>query len=204
MKNVYRKRMYNFSLFFGDIYYLLSNSHSIVSMLYFKRLERSLIEKIMLATTAVNECAHCTRLHTTLALLNGVDQSEIDEILAMDIGTSVSPAEVTAIAFAQHYAEHNRSPKPEAVAELVGKYGEDKAKDIVHCIRFIYIGNLIGNTVDGFVSRIGGVKPENGHIVFEIFTLLLCATLFLPVVLPAFIWIRIQKYRFNRKKETLA
>lgn len=200
MKKFYRKRMYNFSLFFGDLYYLLVNGFSIIETLRSKRIPRATVEKIMLATTAVNDCAHCSRLHSTLALINGVEQSEIDEILAMDIQRNVDGDEIAALAFAQHYAEHDRKPEPEALQALINAYGEKKANDVIHYIRFIYIGNLTGNTFDGFVSRFKGMKPENGNIAFELFTILMCLTIFVPIVLPGAIWIGIQKMRFNRDK----
>lgn len=198
MTKVYRKRMYSFKLFFGDLFYMVTHGISVLETLFAKRLPRATVEKIMLATTAVNDCAHCSRLHSTLALINGVDQSEIDEILAFDVMTSVEPEERVALAFAQHYAEHDRQPDPQALRTLYQEYGKKKANDIIHYIRMIYIGNLIGNTVDGFVSRFKGIKPDNGNLPFEVFLLIFCLCL-LPIIIPAGLFIQYRKWRVVKR-----
>lgn len=195
---IYRKRMYNFRLFFGDMFYMVANGFSVIGTLVSGRIPRATAEKIMLATTAVNDCVHCARLHSTLALIHGVDQSEIDEILQHDVMTSVEKDERVALAFAQHYAEHDRKPDPKAMQALVDEYGPRKSRDIIHFIRIIYIGNLIGNTVDGFRGRFLGVKPQNGNLLFELFLLFVFVPLMLPFVLPAALCVQFRKRRSQR------
>ncbi len=43
---------------------------------------RALREMVMLSTTSVNDCRYCSWLHTHLALQNGVDLDELNQILS--------------------------------------------------------------------------------------------------------------------------
>jgi AhpD family alkylhydroperoxidase len=202
MKNTYKKRMYNsFKQFFGDIFFLISRLLRVWETLIAKRVSRAFAEKIMLAVTAVNECVHCSRAHTKVALVQGVEQSEIDQLLAQDIGRNVDEYEVTALAFAQHYAESDRNPDPAALAALEEMYGKKIARDIILYTRMIFIGNLIGNTLDGFLARFRGESPDQGKLFFELvfmmvlpLVLMIVPILYFPII-PEIIAVRLGKSR---------
>ena len=73
------------------------------------------------------------------------------------------------------------------LAELKSFYTKDQVEDIFLYIRLIYLGNLSGNTFDGFVSRLKGKPPIEGHLPFEIYfflvSLLFIAPIFVPITL---------------------
>ncbi|WP_276260076.1 carboxymuconolactone decarboxylase family protein [Haloglomus litoreum] len=117
------------------------------------RVPHQLAEKLMLATTAVNECRYCARFHTHLAREAGIDDSVIDDILERDVEAAIDPGERTALLFAQHYAETDGEPSSEAVDALVDEYGAEMAADIRAYVRAIHFGNLLGNTVDAVRYR---------------------------------------------------
>jgi AhpD family alkylhydroperoxidase len=202
MKKNYKKRMYNnFKQFIGDIYFVISNLPRAWEMLIAKRVSRAFAEKIMLAVTAVNECVYCSRGHTKLALINGVEQSDIDQLLAQDISQSVDEYEATALAFAQHYAESERNPDPAAQAALEETYGKKIARDIILYIRMISTGNLLGNTLGGFLARFKGESPNQGNLLFELIfmmvlplALMTVPILYLPII-PEIIAERLGKPR---------
>ncbi len=50
------------------------------------RISRAFSEKIMLAVTGVNECAYCSYLHAQTALEGGVNTTEIQKLLAGELG----------------------------------------------------------------------------------------------------------------------
>jgi len=202
MKADHAKRKYNgFGQFFADIWFVIANLFRVWEMLIAERVARPFAEKIMLAVTAVNDCVYCSRGHTKLALISGVEQSEIDQLLAQDIGQSVDEYEATGLAFAQHYAESERNPDPAALAALEEKYGEKIARDIVLYARLISTGNLIGNTLDGFLARFKGEGRDDGNLFFELvfvlvlpLVLIIVPILYLPVV-PKIIVLRLGKSR---------
>jgi AhpD family alkylhydroperoxidase len=202
MKKNYKKRMYNnFKQFICDICFVISRLPRAWETLIAKRVSRAFAEKIMLAVTAVNECVHCSRGHSKLALVNGAEQSEIDQLLAQDIGQNVDEYEVTALAFAQHYAESERNPDPAALAALEEMYGKKIARDIILYTRMISIANLVGNTLDGFLARFRGESPDQGKLFFELIfmmvlplVLMIVPILYLPIT-PEIIAVMLGKSR---------
>ena len=185
MKKTDQKRIYgSFRQYFGDIWFILSHLFVVWRMLAAQRVSQAFAEKIMIAVTVVNDCVYCSRGHTLMALASGVDQSEVDQLLAQDIGQGVDEYESTGLAYAQHYAESESKPDPSATAALQEKYGSRVAQDIVLYIRLITIGNLVGNTFDHFLARFRGDKPEGGKLAFELVFMMLLplAILFVPLV----------------------
>jgi AhpD family alkylhydroperoxidase len=112
------------------------------------RVDDAFAEKIMLSTTAVNECQYCTRFHTSLAHEAGIDQATIDQILESDVEAAVDDTERPALLFAQRYAEADGAPEPDARATLRDAYDRDTAADVRAFVHAIYFGNLLGNTYD--------------------------------------------------------
>ena len=131
------------------------------------RVSRQFQERIMLAVTAVNDCRYCEWGHTQMALNEGCNEEEIEQIMVQDFG-SCDPEEVVALAYAQHYAETKDNPTDEYWGKMVEFYGEEKAEDIQLVIETITMGNLLGNTLDAFESRIKGIPPEKGSLLFEL------------------------------------
>jgi AhpD family alkylhydroperoxidase len=128
------------------------------------RVDDAFAEKIMLSTTAINECQYCTRLHTSLAHEAGIDQATIDQILESDIEAAVGDAERPALLFAQRYAEADGNPGHDARAALRAAYDPETAADIRAFIHAIYFGNLLGNTYDAVRFSISD-EPEQPIVV---------------------------------------
>lgn len=112
------------------------------------RVDDAFAEKIMLSTTAVNECQYCTRFHMSLAREEGIDQATIDQILESDVEAAVGDAERPALLFAQRYAEADGTPGPDARVALREAYDPETAADIRSFVHAIYFGNLLANTYD--------------------------------------------------------
>jgi AhpD family alkylhydroperoxidase len=104
-------------------------------------------ERLMLAVTAVNGCRYCSYFHARQALQSGIESDEINRLLAGDVaGCPVE--EAVAVLYAQHWAESNAHPDPEAVLRLQQTYGAEKAGAINVLLHIIRLGNLLGNTWD--------------------------------------------------------
>ncbi len=110
-------------------------------------------ERLMLAVTAVNGCRYCSFFHAREALKTGVAPDEVRRLLA---GTADDSPEddVVALLYAQHWAESDARPAPEAVERLRQAYGTEKADAIHLVLRMIRFGNLSGNTWDYFLYRL--------------------------------------------------
>ncbi len=80
----------------------------------------------MLAVTEVNGCALCSYYHTRVSLENGMSAEEIKRMLGGEFADAPE-AELSAILFAQHYADTRGKPSKEAWARILDVYGETGA-----------------------------------------------------------------------------
>ena len=162
----FTKRAFNFHSFMKTIKLLIGNRRSIIDTMKSKRISNEFSERIMLAVTAVNGCRICEWAHTKMAIESGCTEEEITNILDLDF-KGLKKEEITALAFAQHFAESKENPSKKAIVSLLKEYGNQKAVDIINHCRMITIGNLMGNTIDAFNSRIDGIQVVDGSFFFE-------------------------------------
>ena len=113
-------------------------------------------ERLMMTVTEVNGCRYCSYYHARQALQVGVSEDEMRALLAGSIPQNAPPDELPALAYAQHWAETNANPAPEARRRLLEIYGEEKAEAIEIILRIIRSGNLLGNSGDYVLYRLSG------------------------------------------------
>lgn len=107
----------------------------------------------MLAVTAVNGCRYCSYFHAGEALKSGLKQEEIGRLLSGQIDTC-PPEEAPAVLYAQHWAESNAHPDPQALQKFEEIYGRKRADSIHLALNMIRIGNLMGNSWDYMLFRL--------------------------------------------------
>ena len=110
-------------------------------------------ERLMLVVTAVNRCRYCAYIHAGAALLAGVSKEEAQMLLSGTV-EHCPEEEIPALLYAQHWAEADGEPDPEARRKMVETYGTESAKQIEAVLRMIRIGNLTGNTLDRLLDRL--------------------------------------------------
>jgi AhpD family alkylhydroperoxidase len=150
----FRKRFYTPRAFARDLREVLAHMPSFRETARSERVSRSFAEKIMLAVTQVNGCRYCAYGHTRAALAAGVDTEEIAQIMAGDVD-GFAQEEAVALAFAQHWAETGGHPDPDAERRFRTYYGPQVSEDILNWMRMIQMGNLMGNTFDALLYRLG-------------------------------------------------
>ena len=144
-------------------------------------LDKQFIERIMLAVTEVNGCAICSYAHTRMALESGMSNQEIAHILSGT--TDDTPADqLSAILFAQHYAENRARPSEGTWQRIVERYGIKKARGVLAAIRIIMIGNAYGIAFSSFANRFKGKPDERSSLLYEI-GMILCGIISIPIVL---------------------
>jgi len=111
-------------------------------------------ERLMMVVTEVNGCRYCSYYHARLSLRAGISQNEMGELLAGSIPSDAPQDELPALAYAQHWAESNAHPDPEAQQRLVEIYGGEKAGAIELVLYMIRSGNLLGNLWDYWLFRL--------------------------------------------------
>jgi len=116
-------------------------------------IDRAFQERLMLAVTEVNGCRYCAYAHARMALSAGLDQADIDA-LSKGSFEGAPPEEVPALLYAQHWAETDAQPDPEARQRVVDTYGQSKTEAIELTLRMIRLGNLLGNTSDYVLHRL--------------------------------------------------
>ncbi len=123
-----------------------------VRILRRRTLPRAFRERLMLAVTGVYGCRMCSWAHTREAFRSGVDRNEITALLS---GTAddCPPDEAVGVLYAQHWADSDAHPTPEAAKRLVDSYGPEKARAINIMLRMMRAGNLTGNTWDYILYR---------------------------------------------------
>ena len=142
-------------------------------------LTTELTERIMLAVTEVNGCEICSYGHTKMALEQGMSEEEIETILSGNT-EQIPKEELTAILFAQHYADTRGWPSEASWRRVIDEYGLPKALGILGSIRMIMIGNIVGIAFSALRSRLKGNSVEKTGILYEIGMLLSCL-IFLPI-----------------------
>lgn len=143
------------------------------------RVSKPFAERIMLAVTQVNGCRYCHYGHTRAALAAGVTEAEIQHLIEGELG-KLPEEEVIALTFAQHYAETEARPDPEAWRRLVAAYGPEAASDVMAYIRMITMGNLLGNTFDALLYRLTLRPTAPGSSLFQEAGVLLGSVVFIP------------------------
>ncbi len=177
MNASFDKRIYTFPAFRADVVQIFDHMDDLRQAARSGRVTKVFAEKIMLVVSCVNGCRYCCFGHSRAALEAGISEAELQSLLALDLG--IFPAnEVTALTFAQHYAEANCQPNPAAWQRVVTYYGEETANDILAYLRMITFGNLLGNTYDALLSRIAGKPALDSSLQSELSVLL--GVLWLP------------------------
>ena len=164
MKSKFNKRLYkNFGEFAVDIRYILSRREQIKVLMAGEQVSSAFRERLMMAVTEVNGCRYCSYYHTRQALEAGISPEELAEIGEKSFANSPSE-EQPALLYAQHWAESNAQPDPEAVERLHEIYGEETGELIDLSLRMIRVGNLTGNLFDYilFILSFGRAKKAAG------------------------------------------
>ncbi|MBN2356491.1 carboxymuconolactone decarboxylase family protein [candidate division KSB1 bacterium] len=184
MKQKFDKKIFTAGIFFKDIYFLIYSIPTIVGALRNKKISKTFIEKIMMVTTGVNGCIYCEWFHAKQAVACGISEEEIRNMLNLQFHADASDFELTALLYAQHYAETNRKPDADMTARFFDFYGEKTAMHLFMFIRMIYFGNLFGNTWDAVISRLKGNPAKNSNLLFELFFFLLTFWFMGPAMIP--------------------
>jgi len=108
----------------------------------------------MMVVTEVNGCRYCRYYHAKEALKSGISEEALAELLEGKIPADSPPEEYAALAYAQHWAEQNAQPDPDAVERLTATYGKEKADAIHLVLRMIRMGNLSGNLLDFLLFKV--------------------------------------------------
>jgi AhpD family alkylhydroperoxidase len=141
-------------------------------------------ERLMMAVTEVNGCAMCSWYHTRVALQTGMAEDEVRELLSGEF-KAVPDAELTAVLFAQHYADARGKPDRAAWEKLVTQYGKDASVAMLGAIRGIMLGNLLGMPSGSLWSRLGSKrfkKDPRSSLPYELL-ILLSSVVFMPLAL---------------------
>lgn len=168
----FHKRSYNFRSFILDLTNMLRNGSRLKETAKAERISKQFAENIMLACTAVNGCIYCEWAHSKVALETGSSLKEIEQVLALQFD-NLPEDQIIALTFAQHYAESEGKPSKKALQKLGSYYGSEKSQDVINYLNMIMMGNLLGNTIDAFDSRLRGKPAKDGSLIFEFFVYLL-------------------------------
>lgn len=163
----FNKRIYTYPTFKEDVQRIFDHMDELRQANHGGRVSKAFAEKLMLVVSRVNGCRYCCYGHSRAALAAGVSEAELQKLLALELDT-FPLEEVTALTFAQHYAEAQGNPDPACWQQLVATYGADTAQDILAYLRMITFGNLFGNTFDALLSRLGGCPAAGSSLWGEV------------------------------------
>jgi len=155
-ERTFRRRTYRGVLdLWVDVAYI-AGRRSLVRRAMRQHLSPSFRERLMVMVTGVNGCRYCSYYHARAALKSGVSSAEFRDLLAGSIPADTPAEEYVALLYAQHWAESDAAPDPEATQRLVETYGEDRSAAIEIVLRMIRVGNLLGNSVDYVLYLLSG------------------------------------------------
>jgi AhpD family alkylhydroperoxidase len=146
----FQKRRYkSLKDLFRDLSFLIQNQNHFKDM---ESISLAFRERLMLAVTAVNGCRYCSYFHAKQALKSGITAEEITRLLSGSTANCLED-DAVAVIFAQHWAESDACPDPEAFQRLLQTYGVYKAETIHMALRIIRFANLLGNSWDYLIFR---------------------------------------------------
>ena len=163
-----RRKVYdNFGQFLADTSFAITNRKKIGLVMKGNLISPAFRERLMLTVTSVNNCRFCSYVHSKQALLSGLSKEET-EMLLKGVIDNCPEKEITALFYAQHWADTDANPDPKATHKLVENYGKDTVEVIELVLRVIRMGNLVGNTWDYFLYRLSFARwnPEERTINF--------------------------------------
>lgn len=140
--------------FLGDVRTLLSRREVLKTAMRGELISPAFRERLMMVVTQVNNCRYCRYYHSREALRTGVSNGELQDLLDGDLPQESPEEELPALAYAQHWAEQNGAPDPQAQGKIETIYGQERARAIEVVLRMIRIGNLSGNTWDYLLYRL--------------------------------------------------
>ena len=151
---IFRRRVYRRLAEVRTDFCYVSQHRTLVRRAMRELISPAFRERLMMMVTEVNGCRYCSYYHAREALKSGVSSAELRDLLAGAIPAETLPDEYLALVYAQHWAETDAKPDPEAVQKLIETYGEEQAAAIDIVLRMIRIGNLLGNTADYLLYRL--------------------------------------------------
>jgi len=151
-KGAKRKVYESWREFFSDLFSMLTNTTRLTRV-YRGRLPPALRERLMVAVAAVYGCRFCSWFHTREALRVGVDKKEFARLVAGSMEGCPEEYSITVL-YAQHWAESNAHPDPEAVHRLEETYGKEKSKLVNVVLRPIRLILFVEGLWSSFLSRI--------------------------------------------------
>ena len=166
MHGSFPKASYTWNGLVGDVTRFLQHLARVSWTRGESRASSAFLERIMLAVTAVNGCRYCSWVHVRAALKTGTSKKDALAMLGQRFD-HVDGKELVALLFAQHHAETRGNVERENLKALVRARGVVQASRILLAIAAITIGNLAGNTIDAFESRLRGRPPARGSRMLE-------------------------------------
>jgi len=172
MKEKFIKRSYeNLKDFRKDRGKAINHLHDLFHMEKSERIDKAFSERINLAVTQVNGCKMCSYAHAESALKTGMVKEEVESLLSGSFD-NVPTEQMTALLFAQHYAETRGNPSPETWQEVINTYGFKKSKNIMAHISVMMLSNMYGNTMEAFKLRLKGKAIKQSNLWKEIYVII--------------------------------
>jgi AhpD family alkylhydroperoxidase len=148
-----KKKVYgSWREFFPDLLFMLRNTTRLTRV-YRGGLPPALRERLIVAAAAVYGCRFCSWLHTREALRIGIDKEELARLVSGVMEDCPEEYSV-ALLYAQHWAESNAHPYPEAVHRLEETYGTEKAKSVNIVLRPIRLVLFVEDLWGSFLYHI--------------------------------------------------
>ena len=154
MTKKFNKRLYpDLKEFFSDLGFVLRRVDKMKTLMRGEVIDAKFRERLMIAVTEVNGCRYCAYYHTRQALAAGIGSEELAEIARSSFESSPE-TQRAALLYAQHWAESDAHPDPDAWDCMQDSYSPEELEIIELSLRTIRIGNLIGNMADYLLFKL--------------------------------------------------
>jgi len=150
----FKKRTFNsFREFCEEFKFIIKNRNRIKKLEAGELIDAEFRQRLMMAVTEVNGCRYCSYYHSKLALKAGINQKELDSLLAGEL-KDCPEDQILALVYAQHWTENKGQPDREMIDKVKSEYGAEKFETIQLAVRMINFGNLSGNSFDYFLYKL--------------------------------------------------
>ena len=154
MDQKFNKRLYpNLKEFFSDLSFIFKRTDKMKTLMRGEVIDNQFRERLMMAVTEVNGCRYCAYYHSQQALASGIGSDELTQM--GEVFFKNSPEDQRpALLYAQHWAENNAHPDPDARAGILQTYSPEEVEMIELSMRVIRMGNLMGNLADYLLFKL--------------------------------------------------
>ena len=185
----HHKKTYTLDRLADDLVWLARHLDDLAAVYLGERISDELREEIMAAVSYENACRWCSFMHSEWARNVGVDADELRSATELEPGRLTS-RRWAAVVYARKRAAADFGPLDDQLDRDLGEHWDARSRDLIEALaRMMTTANLVANTFDALLSRLGGEALPQSPLLDEV----VISALFLVGLPPASVGLAVMR-----------